>query len=126
MDKRLKLTQKQKKLVKQLQETFCELEKEKIGIVGDYSGGLLTDLCFYNKEEVLDSGCHDGNVKEDTYEEYDKEMLNDGITHIDKEVNANELMFYFPNINEMKKTRMPFYVTKEDDEAGTWALILKK
>lgn len=52
MDKRLKLTPKQKKLVKRLQETFEEMEKEQIGVVLD-----TREFCyrFFNKADIIEA-----------------------------------------------------------------------
>lgn len=52
MDKRLKLTPKQKKLVKRLQETFEEMKKEQIGVVVD-----TREFCyrFFNKADIIEA-----------------------------------------------------------------------
>lgn len=65
MDKRLKLTPKQKKLVKRLQGLFEEMKKEQIGVVLD-----IPEYCyrFYNKADILEAVPLGGDFNEyDTY-----------------------------------------------------------
>lgn len=60
MDKRLKLTDKQKQLVEQLKETIEKMQEAKVGILADDD----INLFFFNKEQVSDWNYLD-NVSDD-------------------------------------------------------------
>ena len=66
MDKRIKLTAKQLRLVKRFSELISKMKEEQIGIVSfEYS----RDLWFYNKSKVIstDSGWGVGDMCDDWY-----------------------------------------------------------
>ena len=54
MDKRLKLNDKQKALIKQLAKVLKDLKKAKVGIVADTNELWFDSFLFYNNSEVLE------------------------------------------------------------------------
>ena len=100
MDKRLKLTDKQQSLVKQLEKLFNDLKKEKVGIV------LRQDDClslgFYNESEVLttiwDDNCY--FYDEDKFEDYKEECS-------DEEAEEGQI-WYTPGLSDF--TPLPINV----------------
>ena len=65
MDSRLKLTKKQRILVKRLIDTFNQLEKEKVGIIASYDELVIEHYYFYNASDVIDIEANYGEP--DTY-----------------------------------------------------------
>lgn len=61
MDKRLKLTLQQRKLVREFQAVLEEMQSENIGFIANYSenGYGLRDFRLYNMENVLEIGYYD-------------------------------------------------------------------
>lgn len=59
MDKRLKLTRKQKGLVDRLRKLFDELKKENVGVLAEYDDFSFDGLIFYNASEVYDRDVFD-------------------------------------------------------------------
>ena len=61
MDKRLKLTLQQRKLVREYQAVLEEMQSENIGFIANYSenGYGLRDFRLYNMENVLEIGYYD-------------------------------------------------------------------
>ena len=128
MDKRLKLTAKQKKLVKQFEDALKDLEKENIGIMGEHSGGYLFCLRFYNKEEVLDSGSVEDCMGSDTYEEYDEDKFNGYYSNAIED--KSECVVYTPYREELQLLDLPIYhieeyVEDDDSEKYEKCFILK-
>ena len=70
MDKRIRLTAKQKTLIKRLRELLTKMKEEKVGILFDKEDG---SLFFYNKSEVVETkgGCFIGS-------DYNEWYVNDG------------------------------------------------
>ena len=70
MDTRLELTDKQKKLVEQLEQLFKDFEKENVVVIPAFGYyGTFDGFMFYNKTEVLDEYIWD-NDDDDVEEEY--------------------------------------------------------
>ncbi len=80
MDSRLVLSDKQKKLIKQLEKLFKDLRNEKIGIIADVfdSYGGEVDFKFFNASNVLDWNCGDSWASPDRIENYDDEDADEG------------------------------------------------
>ena len=115
MDKRLKLTDKQQSLVKQLEKLFNDLKKEKVGIV------LRQDDClsleFYNESEVLttiwDDNCY--FYDEDQFENYKDECS-------DEEAEEGQI-WYTPGIRDF--TPLPINVVNACTD-NWFAVLLEK
>ena len=115
MDKRLKLTDKQQSLVKQLEKLFNDLKKEKVGIV------LRQDDClslgFYNESEVLttiwDDNCY--FYDEDQFENYKDECS-------DEEAEEGQI-WYTPGIRDF--TPLPINVVNACTDSW-FAVLLEK
>ncbi len=115
MDKRLKLTDKQQSLVKQLEKLFNDLKKEKVGIV------LRQDDClslgFYNESEVLttiwDDNCY--FYDEDQFENYKDECS-------DEEAEEGQI-WYTPGISDF--TPLPINVVNACTD-NWFAVLLEK
>ncbi len=73
MDKRLKLNDKQKALIKQLAKVLKDLKKAKVGIVVDTNELWFDSFLFYNNSEVLEIEGYDKWEKRDEYEVDDDE-----------------------------------------------------
>ena len=115
MDKRLKLTDKQQSLVKQLEKLFNDLEKEKVGIVLRQDDGL--SLGFYNESEVLstiwDDRCY--FYDEDQFENYKDECS-------DEEAEEGQI-WYTPGISDF--TPLPINVVNACTD-NWFAVLLEK
>ena len=68
MDRRLKLTAKQKELAKEVEKAFAALEKEHVGIIFDVDS---SEFRLYNSAEILDYDKSDeySQLKDEYYEE---------------------------------------------------------
>ena len=115
MDKRLKLTDKQQSLVKQLEKLFNDLEKEKVGIVLRQDDGL--SLGFYNESEVLstiwDDRCY--FYDEDQFENYKEECS-------DEEAEEGQI-WYTPGLSDF--TSLPINVVNACTD-NWFAVLLEK
>lgn len=69
MDSRLKLTAKQKALVKRLKDTFNEMRAENIGILYSFGDYDETNFYFINESEVIEYGYNPQD--EEGYESYE-------------------------------------------------------
>ena len=87
MDSRLELTEKQKELVKQLNNLFKEMEKAKLGIIADAEDMFFNGFLFYNKSEVLQVDNYESFYTHDEYE------LSD----------SGDTVFYAPEYDEFEK-----------------------
>ena len=107
MDKRLKLNDKQKALIKQLAKVFKDLKKAKVGIVADTNELWFDSLLFYNNSEVLEIEGYDTWEKRDEYE-----------------VDEENTVWHTPNYQDLVKLKVN--IDFESDNNNWFSVLLEK
>ena len=109
MDKRLKLNDKQKALIKQLAKVLKDLKKAKVGIVVDTNELWFDSFLFYNNSEVLEIEGYDKWEKRDEYEVDDDE---------------ENTVWHTPNYQDLEKLKVN--IDFESDNNNWFSVLLEK
>ena len=117
MDNRLKLTRKQKGLVKRLRKLFYELEKENVGVMVEYSDFDLDGLIFYNASEVYDTDDFD-------FDDYDGEVTENYIEESVNETADEDTIWYVPDPGDVERLVFDSFIGKNCCCGNNWFSVL--
>ena len=117
MDNRLKLTRKQKGLVERLRKLFEELEKEKIGVIAEYSDYGVDGLIFYNASEVYDRDDFD-------CDDYDGEVTENYIEESVNETADDDTIWYVPDPGAVERLVLDPFIDNNCCYGNNWFSFL--
>lgn len=117
MDNRLKLTRKQKGLVERLRKLFEELEKEKIGVIAEYSDYEFDGLIFYNASEVYDRDDFD-------CDDYDGEVTENYIEESVNETADEDTIWYVPDPGAVERLVLDPFIDNNCCYGNNWFSVL--
>lgn len=117
MDNRLKLNRKQKGLVERLRKLFKELEKEKIGVIAEYSDFDLDGLIFYNASEVYDTDFFNyDDYGGEVTENYNEESIN--------ETADEDTIWYTPDYGDIERLDLHPFIGNNCCYGNNWFSVL--